>query len=83
MATPEASRTKIVGCKQTRKAILSGQAEAVYIARDAEARVFQPIVALCEEKCVPVLWADTMAELGAACGIEVGAAMAAVVREFR
>ncbi|MDR0670683.1 MAG: ribosomal L7Ae/L30e/S12e/Gadd45 family protein [Oscillospiraceae bacterium] len=68
-----------MGLKQTRKALIDGAAKSVFVARDAEARVRQPMLALCEETGVPVFWADTMAELGCACGIEVGAAVAAVL----
>ena len=68
---------KVVGVKQTRKAIQSGAAQSVYVARDAERRVVAPVVAACEESGIPVSWTDTMAGLGEACGIEVGAACAA------
>ncbi|MDR0381108.1 MAG: ribosomal L7Ae/L30e/S12e/Gadd45 family protein [Oscillospiraceae bacterium] len=71
---------KTVGLKQTRKALVDGAAASVFVARDAEARVRQPVLALCEETGVPVFWADTMLELGRVCGIEVGAAVAAVLR---
>jgi large subunit ribosomal protein L7A len=70
---------KTVGLKQTRKALTDGAAKSVFVARDAEVRVRQPVLALCEETGVPVFWADTMEELGRACGIEVGAAVAAVL----
>ncbi|MCL2747339.1 MAG: ribosomal L7Ae/L30e/S12e/Gadd45 family protein [Oscillospiraceae bacterium] len=70
---------KVVGVKQTRKAILSGEAMAVYIARDAERRVIAPIVDACEKAGISPLWADTMTELGTVCRIEVGAACAAVL----
>ena len=36
---------------------------------------------LCKQKGVPVTYVDSMKMLGKACGIEVGAAVAAVVNE--
>ena len=70
---------KVVGVKQTRKAVLTGEAVAVFAARDAEKRVIAPVVDACESAGLPVTWTDTMAELGQACGIAVGAACAAIV----
>jgi large subunit ribosomal protein L7A len=72
---------KTVGLKQTRKAIVDGLAGTVFLARDAELRLMQPVTALCEENGVPVSWVETMDELGQACGIEVGAAMAAILKD--
>lgn len=74
------SRSKSVGAKQSRKVIREGQAEVCYLALDAEERVREPIIALCRECGVPVEDADTMAELGKVAGIEVGAAVVAVLR---
>ena len=70
---------KVVGVKQTRKAVLSGTASRVFVARDAERRVVVPVLDACEQAGLPVTWIETMAELGKACGIEVGAATAAEV----
>ncbi len=71
---------KVVGVKQTRKAVLSGHTESVYVARDAESRVYHPVTSACEQMGLSVIWTDSMAELGAACGIEVGASVAAVLK---
>lgn len=53
----------------------------VYLARDAEPRVIDPIAMLAEQRGLAVIWIDTMKQLGKACGIEVGAAAAAVIDE--
>ena len=37
---------RIVGAKQTLKAVQGGQAKEVFVARDADGRVVQPIVDL-------------------------------------
>lgn len=69
----------VTGSKQTLKAIETGKAERVVIARDAEERILRPILEKCTQHNVPVSYADSMEELGKACGIKVGAAMAAVL----
>ena len=70
----------VVGLKQLRKALKDDGVRKVYLARNAEPRLVEPIEAQCREKDIPVAWVETMAELGAACGIEVGAAAAAALR---
>jgi len=68
-----------IGTKQTTKTVEQRKATLVYVARDADPRITGKIVQLCEKNGVAVAWVDTMLELGETCGIEVGAAMAAVV----
>lgn len=70
---------KVVGVKQSKKAIREGKAVRVYIALDAEQRVLRPISELCREMSVPVEEVATMAELGSACNIDVGAAVVALL----
>lgn len=69
----------VTGTKQTLKAVNNGQAQRVYIARDADERVVQPILSACSAHNVPVSYVDTMAELGKACQIKVKAAAAAIL----
>ena len=69
----------VVGAKQLRKALLGGRAKAVFIAKNADPFLTEPITALCDENHVQINWIDTMLDLGIACGIDVGAAAAAVV----
>lgn len=76
-----AAKKKTVGTKQTTKAVQKGNARLVFVARDAEARVIEPLLALCREKGVEVVMVDSMEELGRACGIEVGSASAAILEE--
>jgi large subunit ribosomal protein L7A len=76
----KSARIKVVGTKQTLKAIEKDHVLVVYVARDAEERVVSPIVWLCEEKSLELVLVDTMSELGQACGIKVGAATAAALR---
>jgi len=71
---------RVVGIKQLRKALRDGSAAKVFIADDADLRLTDPVKAICEETGVPALIVPTMSELGQACGIEVGAAVAAILR---
>lgn len=71
---------KVVGVKQSKKVIREDQAAHVYVALDAELRIIRPIRALCTEMNVPVTEVSTMAELGAASGIDIGAAVVTVLK---
>ncbi len=70
---------KLVGVKQSRRAIKEGKARHVFVADDAEDKIRLPLLALCREANAPMTHVPTMAELGAACGIEVGAAVAVIL----
>ena len=70
-----------VGAKQLRKAIQSGSALQVFLARNADPAITEPLVALCERHSMQVYWVGSMKELGQACGIEVGASAAAVLAD--
>ena len=71
---------KVIGVKQTKRALENGEAVQVFFARDAEARLTAPVRALCEASGVPLLEVESMRALGQACGIAVGAAVAAILR---
>lgn len=78
MLSQLSAATKVVGVKQSKKVIRDGGAKSVFIAQDAESRVTAPIYELCKEMSVPVTDVPTMAELGNAAGIAVGAAIVVV-----
>lgn len=73
--------TRVVGIKQTRKALENGSVSSVIIAKDADARVLRPIMEMCRTKNIKLNEVSTMSELGKACGIEVGAAAAAILND--
>ncbi len=73
------ARNRSVGSKQTKKAIEKGTALKVYIARDAETHVTTPLIDMCKDKGIEIVYIDEMRTLGEACGIQVGAASAAIV----
>ncbi|MEX2459972.1 MAG: ribosomal L7Ae/L30e/S12e/Gadd45 family protein [Paenibacillaceae bacterium] len=70
-----------IGTKQATKVIEAGQAQEVFIAKDADLRVTSKVIALCKKMSVQVTYVDSMKLLGKVCGIEVGAAIVAVVNE--
>lgn len=70
----------VVGAKQLRKAVLSGQVKAAFLAEDADPAVTGPLETLCVEHHIQITRVPSMAALGKRCGIEVGAAAAAVLK---
>ena len=76
-----ASQEKVVGVKQSRKAIREGRAKAVYLACDADPAITDPLAESCAASGIPVERTCTMAQLGQACRITVGAAVVAVLTE--
>jgi len=72
--------SKTVGTKQTLKAVQAGRAEKVFLARDVDEYVARKIKDTCDTHQVPIVYVDTMKELGKACGIDVGAATAAIIK---
>ena len=80
MLTEFKQKNHVVGAKQTKRAVEGGSAEQVFLAEDADPRVTEPMEALCTGKDIPVVKVSSMKELGAACGISVGAAVAALLR---
>jgi len=70
----------VIGKKQTLRALLKNEADKVYISKDADFHVTEPIVDVCKENGVEVIYFDNMRELGTACGIDVNAAAAAVLK---
>jgi large subunit ribosomal protein L7A len=70
-----------IGTKQTMKMIEKGRAIEVFVAQDADPKITDKVIQLCNEKGVPLHYVDSMKKLGEACGIEVGAAVAASIKE--
>lgn len=72
---------KVVGAKQAKRALRDGRAVRLFMAMDADPRLLQPLVQEAVNRQVPVSQVPTMKELGAACGIAVGAAVAVLTKE--
>ena len=75
------AKGRAVGSKQTRKALIGGRLEAVFIAMDAERRLVKPIIEAAKELDIPIHYVESMKKLGAACKIEVDTAIAGVLKE--
>lgn len=69
---------RAVGMKQSVKKIRGGTAKKAFVAKNAAPEITDEVVSECEKAGVPYEWASSMEELGRACGIEVGAAVAVV-----
>lgn len=75
------ARQIVTGTKQTSKAIESGKAVMVFVAKDAEERILRPVMEACAASGIPVIYAESMDELGKACKIKVKAAMSAILKD--
>lgn len=73
------SNNKVVGAKQVKRALKASNVELVYIAKDAESKVTDEIIQFCNEKHIPMFEVKTMKILGDACGININAAVAALI----
>lgn len=78
----KASKKRIIGLKQTIKAIKEDRAKKVYIAKDADDNIKNSVLELCNGKeNLQIVHVNTMKELGEACGIEVKASTALLLKD--
>ena len=75
MISELASNEKVIGVKQSRKAIREGRAKRVFVAVDADPALTEPVAESCAESGIPVETGYTMSQLGQACRITVGASV--------
>jgi len=74
------ARKIVIGTKQAVKVLKEGTVQEILVASDAEPRLTAKVVEEALLMDVPVHYVDSMKKLGKACGIEVGAATAAIIR---
>lgn len=74
-----ATKDKVTGLKQTRRAIAAGRAGKIFLARDADPLLTEPVLELCRLENIPVEQSYTMQQLGKAAGISVGTAAVALL----
>ena len=74
------TNNKVVGTKQVKRALASGKVETVYIAKDAEKKVVNEIVTICDSNDIDIIYVESMRKLGEACKIDVSAASAALLK---
>jgi len=71
---------KVIGKKQTQRALAKDKATSIYIAKDADKKVVNDIIEISNEKMIEVVYVDTMESLGKMFGIDVKAAVAATLK---
>ncbi len=76
----ENGKKVVIGKKQTLRAITKNEVSIVYVSEDADMYVTQPIIDVCTNQNIEIIYFDNMRELGKACGIDVNAAAAAVLK---
>ncbi len=81
MLTELASQEKVIGVKQSRKAIREGRACRVYLACDADPALTEPLAESCARSGIPTEPGCTMEQLGKACHITVGASVVAILKQ--
>lgn len=74
----KALHSRIVGLKQTVKAIKNGTTKKVYLAEDADDFIKKSVLDVCRDKDIQIIYVNNMKELGDACGIDIGASTAAI-----
>lgn len=79
MLTELKQGSKVVGVKQTKRAVNDGKAARVFLAEDADPRVTAPVEALCAEKQIPVERVPQMKELGSSVRYRRARAVAALL----
>ncbi|NLK68577.1 MAG: 50S ribosomal protein L7ae-like protein [Clostridiaceae bacterium] len=75
------SHSKTVGLKQTMRALEADEVKMVYIAQDADQSLTSKVIDLCNNKKVEVYNVENMKTLGKNCGIDVGTAVAAILKD--
>ncbi|GMQ63281.1 ribosomal L7Ae/L30e/S12e/Gadd45 family protein [Vallitalea maricola] len=74
------TNSKVIGMKQTLKALENEEVEVLYVAKDAQNEVIIRPIELAKSQQVPVVYIDTMEELGSVCDVEVKTATAALIK---
>jgi len=72
---------KVVGVKQTLKALKNDQGTVLYIAKDADTNITEPILKLAKVNSLQIIFVDTMKELGNLCDIDVASAAALLLED--
>ncbi len=73
------AKSKVVGVKQTAKALQKKNAATVFVAADADEHITGPIKTECEQQGVQCTIVESMQVLGKVCGIHAGASAAAIL----
>ena len=71
---------RIVGTKQLLRALDEGKISHAFVAADADLLLTKRVVDLCFDMNIPCVKVESMEKLGRACGIDVKAAAAGLLR---
>ncbi len=71
----------VIGTKQTLKMVKGGKAKTVYLAHDVDQHIFVEVENCCKKNEVPIVYVDSMIDLGKACGINRKTASAALLKD--
>lgn len=75
------AKEKVIGLKQTLRAIQQDRVSAVYVANDIDEFLAKRVLESCREKQIPLFPVELgQKELGRICQIEVGAAVVALIK---
>ena len=81
MLTPLRQATaRVVGTKQLLRALEEGNVKTVFVAADADVFLTKRVTDFCLDRDIPCLEVPTAKDIGTACGIDVPAAAAGVLR---
>lgn len=72
---------KVVGVRQSLKAIRQGKAGRVYLAEDADSFVAVPVIDACKECGVMIEYVKSKSALGKMCHVDVATAVAVDIKE--
>lgn len=75
------SKKCVAGFKQSKKKLEKGEADTVYVARDADMHIVYPIERLCKDSGVKIEYVNNMKELAAAAGVDVPTAVVTIVKD--
>ena len=69
-----------VGLKQSKKAVMNGEAKMIYLAHDADRNIKETFEKICKKAKIESDSSYSLAQLGELCSIDVGAAVVAVLK---
>ncbi len=80
MLTDLKTKSKVVGTKETLKAIENNIVIKVYLANDIDRYLKNSIINVLNDNNIPIEYVESKFKLGRACGIDVAAASAAILK---
>ena len=76
-------KRRVVGFKETLKALRKGEVEVIFVSKDCDRELIKEIVELAKEKGAKVEEVVSRKLLGDLVGIDVGAAVAALIKKTK